>query len=99
MDACIGMTPHSTLVRMTLTRRDRAILDFERSWWTRTGVKEAAILDEFELSASRYYQVLGELLDDAEALSYDPLLVRRLRKARDRRRRIRIEGRSVETRS
>jgi hypothetical protein len=93
------VTSHSTLVGMTLTQRDRAILDFERSWWTRTGVKETAIVDELELSASRYYQVLGELLDDPEALELDPLLVRRLRKARDRRRRVRIEGPSAETRS
>jgi hypothetical protein len=84
---------------MALTQRDRDILDFERSWWTRSGVKEAAILEEFELSASRYYQVLGDLLDDPDALSYDPLLVRRLRRAREHRRRLRIEGRSVGTNS
>jgi hypothetical protein len=83
---------------MPLTQRDREILDFERSWWTRTGVKEVAITDEFELSASRYYQILGELLDEPEALSYDPLLVRRLRKARERRRRTRIEGHTVGSR-
>ena len=83
---------------MTLTRRDHDILDFERSWWTRTGVKETAILEEFELSASRYYQILGELLERPEAMEYDPLLVRRLRRNRDRRRRIRIEGRSVGSR-
>ena len=88
----------STLARMPLSRRDREILDFERSWWTRSGVKETAIVDEFSLSASRYYQILGELLDDAEALAYDPLLVRRLRRARDRRRRTRIEGHSVGSR-
>jgi hypothetical protein len=84
---------------MALTERDRRILDFERSWWTRSGVKESTILEEFTLSASRYYQILGELLDDPEALTYDPLLVRRLRRARDRRRRIRLEGPSAETRS
>jgi hypothetical protein len=82
-----------------LTARDREILDFERSWWTRSGVKETAILEAFGLSASRYYQILGELIDDAEAQEHDPLLVRRLRKARDRRRRTRFEGPSVETRS
>ncbi len=84
---------------MTLTGRDRDILDFERSWWTREGVKETAILERFELSASRYYQILGELIESAEALEHDPLLVRRLRRARDHRRRVRIEGPSVETRS
>jgi hypothetical protein len=72
---------------MEMTDRDRRILDFERTWWTRSGPKEVAVLDEFELSASRYYQILNELLEAPEALAYDPLVVRRLRRLRDRRRR------------
>ena len=84
--------------RMELTDRDRSILDFERSWWTESGPKEAAIRERFELSAARYYQILGELLEDTEAMQYDPLLVRRLRRMRDARRRIRFEGRSVNER-
>jgi hypothetical protein len=78
---------------MALTDRDRAILDFERMWWTEPGPKESAIRDRFELSGTRYYQILHELLDDPEALAYDPLVVRRLRRMRDRRRRARFEGR------
>ncbi|HSL59203.1 MAG TPA: DUF3263 domain-containing protein [Acidimicrobiales bacterium] len=80
---------------MSLTDRDRAILDFERSWWTQTGPKEIAIRERFELSATRYYQILAELLDHPEALEYDPLVIRRLRRMRDRRRRARFEGRTV----
>ncbi|MBK9180286.1 MAG: DUF3263 domain-containing protein [Acidimicrobiales bacterium] len=80
---------------MALSERDKAILDFERSWWTEPGPKEAAIRERFELSAARYYQILGELLDTPEALAYDPLAVRRLRRLRDRRRRARFEGSSV----
>jgi hypothetical protein len=80
---------------MALTDRDRAILDFERTWWTEAGPKDTAIRERFELSGTRYYQLLTELLDDADALAYDPLLVRRLRRARDRRRRARVEGRPV----
>jgi hypothetical protein len=78
---------------MALTDRDRAILDFERTWWTEPGPKDTAIRERFELSGTRYYQLLTELLDEPEALDYDPLLVRRLRRARDRRRRARDEGR------
>ena len=37
---------------MPLSDRDRAILDFERSWWTDGGVKETAIQERFELSAA-----------------------------------------------
>ena len=77
---------------MPLTDRDRAILDFERSWWTEPGPKETAIRDRFELSPTRYYEILNELLEDAAAMDHDPLLVRRLRRLRDRRRRVRFEG-------
>ena len=83
------------LIGMALSPRDQAILDFERTWWTESGPKEGAIRQRFELSPTRYYQVLNDLLDEPEALSYDPLVVRRLRRLRDRRRRARYEGRSA----
>ena len=82
----------STVPRMELTDRDRAILDFERSWWTEAGPKEAAIRERFELSGARYYQILNELLESDEAYAYNPLVVRRLRRLRDRRRRARHDG-------
>lgn len=83
---------------MPLTPRERDILDFERSWWTEPGPKADSIRERFELSAARYYEILGRLVDDGDALAYDPLLVRRLRRMRDERRRIRFEGRSVRER-
>ena len=72
---------------VALTQRDRDILDFERSWWTATSPKDVQIRERFELSATRYYQLLAELLEDGESMSYDPLVVRRLQRQRDRRRR------------
>jgi hypothetical protein len=80
---------------MGLSERERAILDFERNWWTEPGPKETAIRTHFDLSPTRYYQVLAELLDRPEADGYDPLVVRRLRRVRERRRRARYEGRSA----
>jgi hypothetical protein len=80
---------------MVFTDRDKAILDFERSWWTESGPKEVAIRERFDLSPTRYYQILNELLEAPEAMAYDPLVVRRLRRLRDRRRRARFEGRSA----
>jgi hypothetical protein len=62
---------------MALTERDKAILDFERTWWTEAGPKDTAIRERFELSGTRYYQLLTELIDDDVALAYDPLLIRR----------------------
>jgi hypothetical protein len=76
-----------------LTERDKAILDFERSWWTRSGSKADAVRELFELSPTRYYTLLSEILGDPEALDHDPLLVRRLKRERDRRRRERYEPR------
>jgi transcriptional regulator NrdR family protein len=62
-----------------LDAREREILDFEREWWKFAGAKENAIRERFDLSSTRYYQVLNELIDRDEALEYDPMLVKRLR--------------------
>ncbi|NNE73298.1 MAG: DUF3263 domain-containing protein [Acidimicrobiales bacterium] len=81
---------------MALTERDQAIIDFERSWWAEPGPKETAIRERFELSTTRYYQLLNELLENPEAAEYDPLVIRRLRRLRDRRRKARYEGRAAQ---
>lgn len=83
---------------MGLSERDRAILEFEGSWWTGTDSKEAAIKARLGLSASRYRQILAGLIDSEEAASAAPLLIRRLRRDRDRRRRARFEGRPLDGR-
>jgi hypothetical protein len=41
------------------------------------------------MSATRYYQLLNELIDRPEALAFDPVLVKRLRAQRARRQRMR----------
>jgi hypothetical protein len=78
---------------MALSDRDRAILDFERSWWTQPGSKTAGIRERLRMSPARYYELLGTLVSMPEADAYDPLLVRRLQRLRARRRRARLEGR------
>ena len=80
---------------MPLSDRDRAVLDLERSWWTFDGSKEDAIRTLLALSPTRYYEVLNRLLESPEAVAYDPLVVHRLRRRRDRRRRARYEGRTA----
>ena len=77
---------------MSLTEREQAILDFERSWWTQDGVKDLMLRERFHCSADDYYNELNRLLDTDEALAYDPLVVRRLQRARERRRRTRLDG-------
>jgi hypothetical protein len=73
-----------------LGAQDKRILDFERSWWKHAGVKEQAIKEHFEMSATRYYQILNELLEKPAALNYDPILVKRLKRLRVYRQRQRV---------
>ena len=70
-----------------LTRRDREILAFERQWWKYAGAKEQAIRELFDMSTTRYYQVLNALIDTPAALAADPMLVKRLRRLRASRQR------------
>ena len=84
---------------MELSSIDRAILDFERSWWHQPGRKAQGIRARLGMSSTRYYRRLGELIDLPVALEYDPLTVKRLRRYRDDRRRARYEGRRADPRS
>jgi Protein of unknown function (DUF3263) len=63
----------------------RRTLDLEASWWRYAGTKDAAIRDRFAEDPATYYRRLGRLIDDAAALDYAPVLVRRLRRQRARR--------------
>ena len=72
-----------------LSERDREILEFERQWWKYAGAKEQAIRELFDMSATRYYQVLNALIDEPAALANDPMLVKRLRRLRAARQRAR----------
>ena len=76
------------------------MLEFERTWWSLDASRDDAIVAQFELSVERYTQLLHELIDRPEALEADPLVVRRLQRTRDRRRRERSEQHlSVQRRS
>jgi len=72
-----------------LSDREREILAFERQWWKYAGAKEQAIRELFDMSATRYYQVLNALIDEPAALATDPMLVKRLRRLRAARHRAR----------
>jgi hypothetical protein len=68
-----------------LSDRDRQVLAFERGTWRSVGAKEQGIAEALGMSATRYYQLLNELIDKPEALRFDPSLVKRLRAQRARR--------------
>ncbi|MEZ5091233.1 DUF3263 domain-containing protein [Nocardioides sp.] len=86
MDAANALTGPA-VDQPSLSDRDRDILEFERQWWKYAGAKETAVREQFDMSATRYYQVLNALIDRPEALEADPLLVRRLRRLRATRQR------------
>src|SRR5882762_11911421 len=65
-----------------LARRDREMLAFERQWWKYAGAKEQAIRELFDMSPTRYYQLLNNLLEKPEAIEADPMLIKRLRRQR-----------------
>jgi hypothetical protein len=77
----------------SLSDRDREILTFEREWWMHPGPKEQSVRERFGMSATRYYQILNELIDSPAALLEDPMLVKRLRRLRAARQRQRTARR------
>lgn len=74
-----------------LTVKDKMTLDFEAahavSNAATNGRKEVLIRKHFDEHATAYYQRLNRLLDNPDALAYSPMLVRRLTRLRDARRR------------
>lgn len=69
-----------------LTDLEREILEFERSWWKHAGAKETAVREKWDMSPTRYYQLLSAIIEKPAALAVDPMLVRRLVRLRDARR-------------
>ena len=84
-----------TTANLELTERDRALLEFEALWSSRSASKNSAskhsaskqeaIGETFGLSSARYYQLLNAVIDSPAAVRHDPMLVGRLQRARDSR--------------
>ncbi len=81
--------PRSQHRTAELSDEQRAVLDFERTWWTTQShrTKQESIRTQLGLSPTRYYAVLESLVESPAALAYDPLLIRRMRRRRMERRR------------
>ena len=69
----------------SLSDLEMKILEFERSWWRYAGAKESAIKELFDITPTRYYQILNDLIDREDALLASPILVKRLRRLREAR--------------
>ena len=68
-----------------LTEAQASLLEFEKQWWALPGSKESEIRERFDISPTRYYQLINALIDSEAALVHDPLLVKRLRRLRSTR--------------
>jgi hypothetical protein len=69
----------------SLTDRQHRILTFERQWWKHVDARTTTVRELFSCSPVQYRRELDEILDLPEALAYDPLLVKRLRRRREER--------------
>ena len=69
-----------------LSDKDIRILDFEASWWHFPEPKDRAIREYLGMSSTRYYQALRWLVDDEEAATAYPLVIKRLRRMKQERR-------------
>jgi hypothetical protein len=94
MDAAGRPEPDPGVARRTadgLDERGLRILAFEARVWRDPARKADAIRDELGMPAARYYRLLGDLVDDPDALRHDPMLVKRLQRQRDARAAARAE--------
>lgn len=66
-----------------LTERAKRMLQFAGRTYRTPGAREQAIREQFGISATRYYQILGWLIDQPQALAYAPVIVNRLRAQRE----------------
>jgi len=75
-----------------LTERELAIIQFEANWFTLDEDRHDAIRARFACSVEEYNLELNRVIDHPAALDADQLVVRRLRRHRERRRRALIDG-------
>ena len=63
-----------------MTDIEMAILDFEREWWRHAGAKDREVSQRWGFSASEYDRLLAAVAVRPEAMAYDALTVRRIRR-------------------
>lgn len=63
-----------------------AMLEFERTRWKQLGARDTAISERFQMLLVEYNATLAWVLEQPQAMEYDPECVTWLRKKRDQRR-------------
>lgn len=77
-----------------LTELQAEVLEFAKIRWKYLGAQEGAIRERWDFGATRYFQILNDLLDNPLALAAEPQLIRQLQRIRD----VRREKRSARAR-
>ena len=75
-----------------LGERAAAMIEFEATWFQLGEERHDAIRARFACSVEDYNLELNRVIDHPDALAIDPLVVRRLRRHRERRRRARLDA-------
>jgi hypothetical protein len=75
-----------------LGERASAMIQFEASWFLLGEERHEAIRARFACSVEEYTLELNRVIDHPDALAIDPLVVRRLRRHRERRHRARLDA-------
>lgn len=69
-----------------LSDDDKAMLDLAFAHYAHGGAREAAVRERWGISSVRYWQRVDWLLEQPDALAYDPINTRRLLRLREARR-------------
>lgn len=79
----------------SLSDLERSVLQLEARFPRHSARKDERIRRELKVSTTRYYQILGTLIEKPEALAFDPTLVARLRRLQHTRASERLARREI----
>lgn len=66
----------------SLNKTEQRILDIQAMHFKYQGAREQFIRDELSMGATHFYQQLNRVIDTEAAMTYDSMLVKRLRARR-----------------
>ena len=66
-----------------MTDEEKRMLELAGARWRYAGSLEQSVRDELGISLTRFWQLVGRLIDREDVLAHDPVTVNRLRRIRD----------------
>lgn len=65
-----------------MTDVEKRMLELAGARWNYAGSLEQTVRDELGISLTRFWQLVGRMLDREDVMAYDPVTVNRLRRIR-----------------